>query len=141
MDTFNIIIDPETGDKIAISNPKAKDILQKYSDISGRTKQIHKEFFKFRQYEFETMNKVVYPFLETVLDKVEIFAYISKHLSCQENENSNMNEIYITNYTTCFDNFIDHMTVLIDEYNSLVTKHTPKSIKLNSISEYLEITE
>tara|TARA_B100000902_G_C27201409_1_gene859259 strand:- start:101 stop:526 length:426 start_codon:yes stop_codon:yes gene_type:complete len=141
MDTFNIIIDPETGDKIAISDPKAKDILQKYSDISGRTKQIHKDFFNFRQYEFETMNKVVYPFLETVLNKDEIFAYISKHLNCQENENSNMNEIYIKNYTTCFDNFIDHITVLITEYNSLVTKHTPKSIKLNSVSEYLEITE
>ena len=87
MDKFNTITDPETGNNIDINDPKAMSILQKYSDISGRTRQINKEFFKFREFEFNQVNNVVYPFLIKIIAKEKVPDYINSHLNCEINQN------------------------------------------------------
>ena len=90
MSTFNTILDPVSGKRFNIYGKKGREILQNYSDISGRTKIINDSFFQFRQHEFLTLSGKIYPFLESVLDQHQISDYINKFL----------NNIYHSHYNT-----------------------------------------
>ena len=131
MDKFNTITDPETGNNIDINDPKAMSILQKYSDISGRTRQINKEFFKFREFEFNQVNNVVYPFLIKIIAKEKVPDYINSHLNCEINQNHTIDEIFINQYKSCFNKFIEHINSLKNKYTSLIKVHNKKNISFN----------
>ena len=115
MSQFNKILDPDSGISYDIKGNKGINILQKYSDISGRTKSINDDFFKFREYEFLVMTNKIYPFLQKIMNKDKISQYISNRLnSCDKN---NLDEININNYKKCFLKFESEIDRLIKAFN------------------------
>ena len=115
MSKFNIILDPDSGISYDIKEKKGINILQKYSDVSGRTKSVNEDFFKFREYEFLVMTNKIYPFLLKIMDKDKISQYISNRLnSCDKN---NLDEININNYKKCFLKFESEVDRLIENFN------------------------
>jgi hypothetical protein len=115
MSQFNKILDPDSGISYDINEKKGISILQQYSDISGRTKSINDDFFKFREYEFLVMTNKIYPFLQEIMDKDKVSQYISNRLnSCDKN---NLDEININNYKKCFLKFESEVDRLIENFN------------------------
>ena len=115
MSKFNKILDPDSGISYDIKEKKGINILQKYSDVSGRTKSVNEDFFKFREYEFLVMTDKIYPFLQTIMNKDKISQYINNRLnSCGKN---NLDEININNYKQCFLRFEREIDRLIEKFN------------------------
>tara|TARA_X000000950_G_C13824364_1_gene623326 strand:+ start:300 stop:719 length:420 start_codon:yes stop_codon:yes gene_type:complete len=135
MSTFNTILDPISGKRFNIYEKKGREILQKYSDISGRTKTINNTFFQFREHEFLALSGKIYPFLENVLAQNEISNYINKFLNTKSCSN-HMDEVNIKDYMDCFTTFEKHIDQLITQYNSI--KNNQKNIRLNVKTDLLE---
>ena len=137
MSNFNIITDPESGKQVNIDDKRGLNVLQNYSDVSGRTKLLNDKFFKFREYEFECLNNIVYPFLRMVMDDKLISNYINSHLNCDIYVNYSLHEINVNKYMVCFNKFKTHIDKLIIEYNKY--NHIDKlTVKLNIGHERLE---
>ena len=135
MSTFNTILDPVSGKRFSIHGKKGREILQNYSDISGRTKIINDSFFQFREHEFLTLSGKIYPFLESVLDQHQISDYINKFLNT-ENCTNYMHEINMKDYIDCFTRFEKHIDQLITKYNSI--KDNQNDLRLNVKTDLLE---
>lgn len=115
MSKFNKILDPNSGLSYTLDDKKATDILQKYSDISGRTKRVNDDFFKFREYEFLTMTNKIYPFLTKIMGKDKAGAYVDNYLG--KFPKHNLNEININRYKETFLEFENHIDNLISNSN------------------------
>lgn len=115
MSKFNKILDPNSGLSYTLDDKKATDILQKYSDISGRTKRVNDDFFKFREYEFLTMTNKIYPFLTTIMNKDKIAPYVNKYLG--KFSKHNLNEVNMKRYKETFLEFENHIDNLISNLN------------------------
>ena len=117
MSNFNIIQAPESGKQIDIYGKQGLHVLQNYSDVSGRTKLLNNNFFKFREYEFESLHTIIYPFLRKVMNDNLIAGYINSHLNSDIYVNHSLHEINLNKYMECFNTFKTHIDELITEYN------------------------
>jgi len=135
MATFDHIKDPLTGNIVNIHTEAGRNILDNYSNISGRTKLKIDDFFKFRQHEYRVLTTKVRPFLRKVLTKNNMDKYINSHLNY--NINDERIESNMTYYITTWNKFMYIISTLIKEYK----KHkTPSNIiVLNIHTNKLEI--
>ena len=116
MNTYDYIKDPTTGNLINIHTEYGKDILQQYSNISGRTKINNADFFKFREHEYKVLKNTVRPFLTKVLSQNDLDAYINSHLDY--NMEDSLLEVNMANYITTWNKFMYIIDPLIDEYKN-----------------------
>lgn len=137
MSNFDIIHDPESGKLVNIDGKRGLDVLQTYSDVSGRTKLLNNKFFKFREYEFESLRNIIYPFLRKVLNDNLIADYINSHMNCDIYVNQSLHEINVNKYMDCFNKFKAHIDKLIVEYNNY-NSIDKLNVKLNIGYERLE---
>tara|TARA_Y100000389_G_C17439104_1_gene507472 strand:+ start:449 stop:865 length:417 start_codon:yes stop_codon:yes gene_type:complete len=135
MNTYDYIKDPATGNLINIHTEHGKDILQQYSNISGRTKINNTDFFKFREHEYNVLTTKVRPFLKKVLSKHELDTYINSHLDYTM-ENSLL-EVNMANYIAVWNNFMYIISNLIKEYKK--NKTPTNTIKLDISTNKLKI--
>lgn len=135
MATFDHIKDPVTGNIVNIHTEVGRNILDNYSNISGRTKLKIDDFLKFRQHEYSVLTTKVRPFLRKVLSKNNMDKYITSHL--KYNINDELIESNMVHYITTWNKFMYIISNLIKEYKKY--KEPSNIIVLNTQTNKLEI--
>ena len=119
MNSYNYIVDPDTSKFVNIHSEKGINIIENYSNVNGRTRHNLKHFFQFREDEYNVLTNKVRPFLAKILRKTDIDRYINIHLNYDSD--TELIETQIENYIQTWNNFMENMSRLFSDYNTIKT--------------------